>query len=455
MQNTTATTALAAFRHEVYHHTLGHRKDSLFELLEATLAAPGPTSLVRLTLSPPFTRRWASAPDALADGTLDPAAARRALAAQTTPALGEQAQVGGRVVWAVDGTTWPRPAARTSPERTWGHRTNPGVPQEGVVPAWEYQWVVAVPLPGQSWVLPLAVDRRGPGEDRPTPLALRQLRQIQAALPPETPRPVVTFDSNYDPVELGRAAVAPLPPAQRLEADVLVRLPKRRRFFRPPPPYGGKGAPRKHGAVFRLGDPSTHGQPDRHAEGEDARHGRIQVDLWEGLHDQSAADLPLTVIRIQVERLPQAGRRPQPLWLVWVGCALPEDLLDLWRWYTLRFTVEHGFRFLKHEVGWTTVRLRHPAAADRWSWLLALALWELWLARPLVADQRLPWERPLPAARLSPVRVRRALGPLLAGLGSPVRAVRPRGKSPGRRPGQCPGPRQRHPVVKRQGAKAA
>ena len=43
---------------------------------------------------------------------------------------------------------WPRPAARTSPERTYGHRSSPGIPQDGVVASWEYEWLLASAAPG-------------------------------------------------------------------------------------------------------------------------------------------------------------------------------------------------------------------------------------------------------------------------------------------------------------------
>ena len=38
--------------------------------------------------------------------------------------------------------------------------------------------------------------------------------------------------------------------------------------------------------------------------------------------------------------------------------------------------------------------LRDPAAADRWTWLLIACYAQLYLARPLAADTRLPWQRP-------------------------------------------------------------
>ena len=439
MQTTPASVTLNQFRLAAYQ-TLGLRKDSLFELMEAALTGAGPATIVRLSLAPVFRRGWSSAPDALAEGEVDANGCRRLVQGSLIE------PPGGRPVWALDGTVWPRPAAATSPERTYGHRTVPGVPQDGVVPAWEYEWLVAVPAPGTGWVLPLDVRRRGPRDGTPTALAVSMLREVRAAQPAATPRPVGTLDSGYDPVQLARA---------RLPLDVLVRLRSNRTFYRTPGPYQGRGAPRKYGAVFKLSDPATHGRPDASASLVDPRCGRVQIDAWRDLRVRGAADAPFTVVRVQLERLPRRVKPPAPLWLAWIGDDLPADLADLWRDYTRRFTAEHGFRFLKQTLGWTTVRPRDPAAADRWTWLLALALWQLWLARPLVADQRLPWEQPRSATQLTPGRVRRAVAGLFSQLGTPARPPKPRGKAPGRRPGHAPGPRSRHPVARRRPKRAA
>jgi hypothetical protein len=315
-----------------------------------------------------------------------------------------------------------------------------------VVAAWEYEWLAQGPEPGTGWVLPLDVRRRGPRSGTPTAVAIRQVRAALARRPAAAARPVGVYDSRYDPVPCARA---------RLPLDLLVRLRSNRRCFRAPGPYRGRGRRPKHGPVFKLSDPTTHGPPDRTATGADPVHGRVQVDVGEALHVQSAADAPFTVVRVQLERLPRHAKQPKPLWLAWIGGELPAELLELWRWYSLRVTVEHGFRFLKHDLGGTTVRPADPQAADRWSWLLALGLWLLGLVRPLVADQRLPWARPLPPERLTPARVRRACGPVLLRLGTPARPVQTRGKAPGRRPGQGPGPRPRHPVARRRPKRVA
>lgn len=426
---------LRSFRRELYDD-LGLRQDSLFELIDAVVTAPERGGLVRLSLGGAFRRRWPSTCDALSDGTLDVPALRRLLRRLLPPPTTDQ-----RPVWVGDGTVWPRPAAATSAARTYEHISTDGVPQNAIVAGWAYQWLVAVPEPaaGGSWALPLDVERRGPTAATPTQAAIAQVRRARHAQGAAAPRPVVALDSGHDPSQLAQA---------RLDADVVVRLAKNRVFRRVPAPYRGHGRPAKHGPAFRLKAPPTQGAPDQTATTEHPTYGTVTVDAWTALHAEDAPSGVFTVVRVQVEHLPRHPA-PQPLWLAWIGGPLPENLLDLWRWYLARFTVEHLFRFLKQTLGWTTPRLRHPAAADRWTWLLALAVWHLWLARLLVADQRLPWERPCPATRLTPGRVRRAFGGLLATLGSPARAPQLRGKSPGRRPGQSPGPSRRYAVERR------
>ena len=58
--------------------------------------------------------------------------------------------------------------------------------------------------------------------------------------------------------------------------------------------------------------------------------------------------------------------------------------------------LERDFRLFKQVLGWTAPKIRDPAAADRWTWLIIAAHAQLRLARPLAADLRRPWERPAP-----------------------------------------------------------
>lgn len=157
-----------------------------------------------------------------------------------------------------------------------------------------------------------------------------------------------------------------------------------------------------------------------------------------------------TVVLVEVERLPRGERRRKPkvLWLWWTGEGEP-DLDLLWKAYSRRFDVEHFVKFLKGTLGWTTPRVRRPEQADRWTWLLLAAYAQLLLARSVVADRRLPWEAPLPPRKLTPTRVLRGFATLLPRIGTPARAPKPRGRSPGRPKGSLSGRAKRYPTLKK------
>jgi hypothetical protein len=224
-------------------------------------------------------------------------------------------------------------------------------------------------------------------------------------------------------------------------------------------PKGGR--PRRHGAKFALADPATWPTPSARLVCQDDQYGTVTVQAWDGLppkHQRhpghgTGGPRPIvrgTVIRVQVERVPARTRLPKVLWLWWAG---PEGLqpdLDLAWWaYARRFDLEHTVRFAKQILGWTTPRPRTPEQADRWTWLVLAGYAQLRLARELAGDQRLPWERPRPQPRLSPLRVRRGFPRLLCALGSPASTPNSPGAPQGRPRGRCSGPARRHSAIKK------
>ncbi len=71
-----------------------------------------------------------------------------------------------------------------------------------------------------------------------------------------------------------------------------------------------------------------------------------------------------------------------------------------------------------------------PEQCERWSDLMPLITWELWLTREVVKDSPLPWQKQ--QTRLSPGQVFQGMQNILVAIGMPARVCKSRGKSPGR-----------------------
>jgi hypothetical protein len=129
---------------------------------------------------------------------------------------------------------------------------------------------------------------------------------------------------------------------------------------------------------------------------------------------------------VEVGKLPRETRKPKKLWLWWSGEG-EADLDLLWKAYSRRFDLEHTIRSMKQTLGWSARRFRHPEQDERWTWLVLLAYAQLRLARGIVVDRRLPWERP---RRLAPTCVLRSFATLLASVGTQAKPPNPAGGLP-------------------------
>lgn len=78
---------------------------------------------------------------------------------------------------------------------------------------------------------------------------------------------------------------------------------------------------------------------------------------------------------------------------------------------------------------------------------MPLLTWQLWLARDLVSDHPLPWQKP--QTHLTPGRVAQSITALFTQLGTPAQVPKRRGKSSGWTKGQPRTPRVRAPIVKK------
>jgi len=440
-----SSAALVGFREALYGCLSGWG-DALFELCDAALTVPAPVgSMPSLSLEPEFRRSHGSLYKALARGSID-AERLRGLLVACWPAAWP-------AVFAVDASTWDRCDAETSPERGFYYSPSKHSAGQPIVAGWSYQWIAGLSWAADSWTAPLDARRIPPRADT-VAATIAQVAELVARLGDAGEVPLFVFDAGYDPIALGHGLAG-------TRAGILVRIRSDRLFYADPVPAppGSVGRPRRHGRRLACADPASWWRPDAALSTADPRYGRIEVQAWHGLHPKlhgrgrwTGATPPIvrgSVIRVAVEHLPKATSRvKKTLWLWWSGPGSP-DLDVCWRAYLRRFDLEHTYRFAKQALGWTAPALRTPEQADRWTWLIVAAYTQLRLARGLVADDRLPWERPCDPAKLTPTRVRRGFRRLRAVLGTPASPPKYRKAGPGRPKGTRRPPRTRYPAIKR------
>jgi hypothetical protein len=447
---------LDGFRREFYR-SLPARADALFELTDAVLCADGPVrSLVELTLVAEHRRGHGAMYDALAHGQVEIGRLRQTLTSLRLPRGAD-----GRIVLAVDVSPWLRPDAPTSADRLFCHVSGRGRGQSQRIPGWPYSFVAALEPGRTSWTALLDAVRLGPDHD-PTAVTATQLRDLVGRLRAAgqhhdgDPEILVVLDAGYDVHRLA-FLLADLP------VQLLGRLRADRVLCRPAPPRrpGRGGRPPRHGPALALAHPQNGPAPQISTTTDTSRYGTARAHAWDRLHPRlehrgawadHPGELPIiegTVIRLRVDHLP-GDRNPKPVWLWW-SCSdpTPADVNRCWQAFLRRFDLEHTFRLFKQTLGWTAPKIRDPAAADRWTWLVITAHTQLRLARGRTQDLRRPWERPIPPDRLTPARVRRGFRRLRAKITLPARAPKPAHPGPGRPAGsRNRRPAPHHPVGK-------
>lgn len=443
-----ARDVLNDFRVDVYRCFTG-RADALFELADAVACSPARvTDLARLSLEAEQRRGHGGVYDAVNAGGIDHDALASVLAGTPLPMV---AGPGGRarIVLAVDVSNWLRPDAATSPERSFCHTYARGRGQADMIPGWPYSFVVALEAGRSSWTAILDATRLSPGDDA-TVVTANQLRHVIGEIAmaghwrPGDPDILIVADAGYDCPRLAWL-LADLP------VTILGRVRSNRVYYAPPGKRVGptRGRPPRHGAPLALREPETQTQPSAMTHCVTQRYGhttarafarmhpRIETrGAWAG-HTGPAPIIEGTLIGLDVEHLP-GNRNPKPLWL-WVSKPVPDSEAELDHWWAMflrRFDIEHTFRFLKQNLGWTRPRLRDPAAADRWSDTIIIAHTQLRLARPLAIDCRLPWQPPLATHKLTPARVRAGYRRLHADLIHPAEPPQTSRAGPGRPPGR-------------------
>ena len=433
--------SLIEFRQAIYERGMLARRDALFELLDALIVEGRVSSFAMLSQSEYFRREWSSLYSAVEDGRLNSDWLRRFLA-QQVPGQGIN-------IYALDGSPWPRPRARTLEDRQYIYQASSDVNGGTVTIGYPYsllEWSVEA---HSSWSLPVDVRRVG-SDQSAVAVGAEQIRMLSEARSTFLEAlDIVACDGKY-----GHAGF--LRSVQGLRTGIVTRLRCDRVLYQAaPPPTGKRGRPKKHGQRFAFKEPVTWGEPDQVVELEDPYWGQVRLERWSNLHEKKGSDVPYDVVRACVHQ--ERSQPPSPLWLAWLAPqANPTQCLvtaqTIWRAYGQRWPIEPGIHFRKETLGWTMPMFHSKEAGDLWTQLTALACWIVFLARPLVEDRPLPWQKP--QQHLTPQRVQQSIPPIFAQIGSPARPPKKRGNALGWPKGKRRTPKPRFPVVKKQPAAA-
>ena len=216
--------------------------DALFNLCDALLGETQARSLPELSHSPSFERAWPSLYQALANGKIDTERLQRVW----VKALIEDVPAGETVWMSVDASNIARPDAQTSEDRGIIHVSNLPRATKPISVGWQASTVMLLPPEASSWV-GILDQRRIPTAQTAIAVAIAQL---QAVVPLIDHPIVLVADRWYATADFLRAC-------QALGIQVLIRLKRNRKLYRPPRRTSPKGRP-------PLDGPRCASKPSRH-----------------------------------------------------------------------------------------------------------------------------------------------------------------------------------------------
>jgi hypothetical protein len=427
---------LIEFRQAVYHHVFRKRRDALFDTLDALLSGGTLASFAYRSQSNRFQRKWPSLYAAVEDGQIDTQAMRQLLVCQLPQK--------GICLFPLDGSSWPRPRSRVLKDRQYVYQASRDVDGGNIARGYPYSLLEWGAQAHTSWSLPLDVQRIA-SEQTAQDVGAAQVQALAEARAGCTEAlDIVPADGKY-----GNARF--LSRVSGLRVGMVTRLRSDRVFYRPAQPTPGKrGRPSRHGERFAFKDGQTWGKPDEVQEFQDEYYGKVRLKRWKGLCDKRAPGLTCDLLRAETHR--EKDKPPEAVWFAWLPPVHPPAEIaitarTIWTAYVNRGSIEPGMRFRKESLGWTLPRFQSAETGDTWTWLVALAHWMLFLARPIVKDHPLPWQKA--QSSLTPQRVRQSLGTIFVQIGTPAQPPKRRGKSPGWHKGKRRTPKERHKVVKK------
>ncbi len=445
---------LKQFRQQLYA-SFPYRSDGIMDLLDALCSNSTAQSVVELSLNPVFRRSYNSVYDGIqhipnsAETTVGEGISQEQQLIRLISAYLPSPKQRKFWLFGVDVTPAPRRFAHTLEDRGYVYQPNAVAGNKPVTIGHQYSAVVLFPEKPQvsspPWVVPLSL-RRVTTQETKRSVGVDQVKLLlnDETLPFHQQLCVQVVDSEYSVVSyLGEMT-------EHENLVTIARVRSNRVFYGMPPSSPtspSRGHPIWYGQRFDLKDPSTWGEPDQVVEmthtNRDGHTYRVQLEGWydllmRGTREYPMHQHPFTLIRARLFNEKGEQVFQHPLWLSVMGQRRHElSLQESWESYRRRYDVEHFFRFGKQRLLMTAYQTPEVQHEENWWQLCQLAYVQLWLARSLAEAMPRPWERYLPqfqaeSQEFAPSMVQRDFGRIIQEIGTPAKAPKPRGKSPGR-----------------------
>ena len=451
---------LKCFREALYK-LFPKRKDAIMNLLDA-IASYGhqSKSVVQLSKSPLFERKYSSITDATSDGLPHANWCEIEKLVYFMTRRGEE-----RNVFLLDCTPNARPFARKLEDRSIIHAPNPAPGNKPICVGHQYSVLAMLPNNELSrkkhWVVPMSA-KRVKSDEKGNEVGMLQAKECINNFDLCDKLSITVGDSLYGTENCRKTAC---------EIDRHIHLfrlnSKRNLYFQPKQTTERrKGRKKQYGEKMTLNDTSNHRESDIQTEtkwtSRKNKEYTVKICCWKnvlirGSRQFSSSQHPINLIKICLEDKEGNSLYKRPLWLAVFGKLRDEiSLIECYEYYSSRYDIEHFFRFGKQKLLLDAYQTSDVEHEEFWWRFCMLAYVQLYFGKTLATLLPEEWERYLPEYKsstkvdgkiTSPSQTQRGFDKVLEQIGTPAAPCVARGNPRGRMVGEIIQKRDSHKII--------
>lgn len=399
------------------------RADSCLEIAMSIASSEYIESVVALSESPIYRRKFSSIYDSLKELLID----EDKLLAANLEMFSKQCELlDAYEVYSGDGTFIKRKEAKTMAERVMKR-----LPTGELIYGHETYWTTRLANQANSWT-GVALVNRMKVADTVTTMAAKHMSKIDS----KSKKPkLFVFDAGHS-LKILEAQ------SNCKHSDIIKRV-KSDQVFYYQPEYSGRGRPPKYGEKIKLNSFKKEPYQETIIK---HKNKTLRLSSWQGLQARAYMDIPLTILRLEFLDNNNNPIFEKPIWLITTAINLnPETIARAYLW---RASHELSFRFMKQHLGLTKNKSPNLINCDNWYQLVAIAMNILLsIKEDLVVEAR-PWYPKKSNKTISQRQAQKGALGFLLGLPRVTNPPRPAGKALGRLKGYHP-PSRKHYKVNR------